>query len=187
MKKNALSKFYVSVAMSDITTSGILYFNEHAFLRVMLHLQSLSKAIFTSQLAPLPKDLEGSLYDPQMLRLRSDEEFKGIYESEFIGTVEECISALICEVLIYDMKNHEKCHVYRNCPDGPYDFSTGNVLDNMLKCSDELILKLADCNSSEEKDMLAYIYPYLMQFARKLKLDLNSFIEWYLRYSRITR
>lgn len=179
-------KFYVSVALKDVANDRTYYDKESVREEVMSRLFRLSNETSLKRLAPLPIGLEGSLYDPKMLQLRSDEEFKDIYMNGLEGTVEEDIAVIVRMILGYDCEYFSKCHVCKPDCDSPADFSLGDVCGTIGKCADRLHSKYSkDVEYQNIEKMLSDLYPYMLQFARNLKLDLNAFLQWNIRYSNL--
>lgn len=150
---------------------------------VILTLNFLQEAISNGSLAPLPYDLKNSLYDPDLLELRTDEEFCQVYDSDFKGTAEECIVSLICFVLKYDI-TYKKARVHTT----PKDFTcTLGFSSKPLKDISRFSGKLADTilkrenGMDMEKKMLYMAYNYFIQFAEAMRFDVNAFVKWYLR------
>ena len=120
-------KFYVSVALKDIVKNIPPYDAEDVCRIVLSRLKRLSETLSCNQLAPMPKELEGSWCDPKMLELRSDEEFKDFYSENLRCTSEECIAIAIYAILIYDIEYHKKCHIYGKDTNHQLDFTTGSI------------------------------------------------------------
>ena len=176
-------KFYVSMAVKDINNTDIYVGYDWIYDAAVLRLKMLSEAISLNQLAPLPKELEGSLYDPKMLDLRSDEEFNRIYEDDLKNTAEEHITFLMYLILLYDKLNHAKCHVQKPHNHEVFDYSVGSAIENIETYAMELHHVCEDYKYQFNlPKMLSMLYPYIVEFAEKLYLDLNVFLKWYLRY-----
>lgn len=177
-------KFYVSVAMKDLARTNEFLSAETTFKVVIEALKKLYVTLSNGQLAPLPKDLNGSLYDPKMLELRSDDDFVNIYRQDFENTAEECIAVIMYHILLYDISYNAKYHIQRPDSDNKFEFGTCSIRYDMLRHAKTLIEE-CECNEYlfNVPKMLTMLYPCMIQFAEKLYLDLNSFIRWYIRYS----
>lgn len=185
-RKQRPPKFYVSVAMKEIKELGEYMSNESLYKIVLKAIKSLSERVSDNQLAPLPKDLQGSLYDPKMLELRSDEEFKDIYESDLYGTAEECIVIAVRSILIFDAINHTNCHTQSVQTLVLFDYSSGSIKENVVKYAKQLYKEYSTDKCADDiRKTFHDIYPYLIQFAEVLHFDLNAFIKWDNRYRRL--
>lgn len=179
-------KFYVSVAMKDIKELGEYMSDESLYKIVLKAIKSLSERVSDNQLAPLPKELQGSLYDPKMLELRSDEEFKDIYEADLYGTAEECIVIAVRSILIFDAINHTNCHTQSVQTLVLFDYSSGSVKENVVKYAKQLYDEYSTDKCADDiRKTFHEIYPYLIQFAEVLHFDLNAFIKWDNRYRKL--
>ena len=179
-------KFYVSVAMKEMKELNEFMEDELLYKIVLKAIKSLSERVSDNQLAPLPKELEGSLYDPKMLELRSDEEFMDIYDGDLAGTAEECVTIAMHSILLYDIINHRSCHSQNIYTTMLFDYSSGSVRDNVVRYAKQLYedYSTEECASNIFSTFYS-IYPYLIQFAEVLHFDLNAFIKWDNRYRRL--
>lgn len=184
--KSKPPKFYVSVAMKDIKELGEYMSDESLYKIVLKAIKSLSERVLDNQLAPLPKELEGSLYDPKMLELRSDEEFKDIYEADLYGTAEECVVIAVRSILLFDVINHTNCRTQKIENYLLFDYSLGSVKENVVKYAMQLHEEYSTEEYADDIRKAFYkIYPYLIQFAEVLHFDLNAFIKWDNRYRKL--
>lgn len=176
-------KFSVRDAMNDVRKCSGDMDDISARKTVISALKRLSKAVSHSQLAPLPKTLEGSLYDPKMLCLRSDDEFRDIYTSDLKDTVEECMTEIVYTILLYDIVYDEKCHVYDKDSDDIVWIETDSVKFDIRMYSDALIEEYgAERYAYAVSGMLSKLYPYIIRLAERVRFDLNVYLKWYIRY-----
>ena len=67
---NKKIRLKIKEAMNDLAQNDNVSCDE-PYKTVILALESLQEALSNGSLAPLPYDLKGSLYDPELLALRS--------------------------------------------------------------------------------------------------------------------
>lgn len=178
-------KFYVSTAMKDMKGCIEYWGDGDIYNMVISSLQKLSEAVSRNQLAPLPMGLEGSVFDPKMLDLRSDEEFVDIYKENFKDTAEAYVTNIVYIVLAHDTIYGSRCRVHQFGIDEMFDYSTGSVLNNIKKNAIRLHIRCLDKKYVRDiPKMLSILYPYVIQFAEVLQFDLNAFLKWKIRYRK---
>lgn len=179
---NKKIRLKIKEAMNDLAQNDNVSCDE-PYKTVILALESLQEALSCGSLAPLPYDLKGSLYDPELLALRSDDEFCEVYDSDFKGTAEETIVSFVCFVLKYDlMHKKSKIHTkYRSlsCTLGFSRKPLKNISWYSFKLQDLILLRKDGMD--DEKNMLYVAYNYFIQFAEAMQFDINVFVKWYLR------
>lgn len=179
-------KFYVSVAMKEMKELNEFMEDESLYKIVLKAIKMLSETVSINQLAPLPKELQGSLYDPKILELRSDEEFMDIYDGDLAGTAEECVTIAVRSILLFDVINHTNCHTQSVQTLVLFDYSSGSVKENVVKYAKQLYDEYSsDRCANDIRKTFHEIYPYLIQFAEVLHFDLNAFIKWDNRYRKL--
>lgn len=178
-----IKKFSHNQAIYD--TFGMTDINSYIDVKkvAVSFLKSLQEAIRKKRMAPLPKSLECSMFDPEMLMIRSDEEFVEIYEYDLKDTVEELVARTMIYLIRYEcFTGFNLDCIVRNI----YERTEPKmVLDKLDRDLTELIKETEklfdDCMDSEA---MSVIYSHMVLFAKMLKFDLNLFIEWRCRYYR---
>lgn len=180
-------RFRISVARKDVEANidTLIMSNGAAYSMLMRSLEMLSERLSHNQLAPLPKDLQGSLYDPKMLQMRSDEEFKEIYTNDLKGTAEECMAIMMVNLIAYDVANGTKRCIQKPSDDALI-YPRETTKDGIIRCAKELRQIFNSYSYSlYEYNVVGELYLYVIRFAEALYLDLNAFIKWFIRYRNL--